>query len=210
MFRFLKDHLNPMADESTVYLIAGLGNPGRQYRNNRHNVGFKLLDGLADRLGVQFARLESKALVTKTNYQDSRLVLAKPQTFMNHSGRAIAPLVRYYRVPLQQVLIIYDDLDLPLGRLRLRPEGGSGGHQGMNSILAEINDQSFPRLRVGIGRPPGRMDPADFVLQPFSKEEEESVEFLLDRAAECILVFLKHGLQTAMTTFNTQADGNES
>lgn len=202
MLRFLKDHLNPMADESTVYLIAGLGNPGRQYRNNRHNVGFKLLDGLADRLGVQFARLESKALVTKTNYQDSRLVLAKPQTFMNLSGQAIASLQRYYKVPLENLLVVYDDVDLDLGVLRIRPAGGAGGHKGISSIIERLSTQEFPRMRVGIGRPPGRMEAADYVLQDFSDRECSVLEEVIPRGVDAVLLYVSAGIDAAMNQYN--------
>jgi PTH1 family peptidyl-tRNA hydrolase len=202
MLRFLKDHLNPMADESTVYLITGLGNPGRQYRNNRHNVGFKLLDDLADRLGVQFARLESKALVTKTNYQDSRLVLAKPQTFMNLSGQAIASLQRYYKVPLENLLVVYDDVDLDLGVLRIRPAGGAGGHKGISSIIERLSTQEFPRMRVGIGRPPGRMEAADYVLQDFSDRECSVLEEVIPRGVDAVLLYVSVGIDAAMNQYN--------
>lgn len=191
-----------MADESTVYLIAGLGNPGRQYRNNRHNVGFKLLDGLADRLGVQFARLESKALVTKTNYQDSRLVLAKPQTFMNLSGQAIASLQRYYKVPLENLLVVYDDVDLDLGVLRIRPAGGAGGHKGISSIIERLSTQEFPRMRVGIGRPPGRMEAADYVLQDFSDRECSVLEEVIPRGVDAVLLYVSAGIDAAMNQYN--------
>ncbi len=188
--------------ENLPYLIAGLGNPGQEYRYTRHNVGFMLLDRLAARLQVKFARLESKALVTKADYQGRRLVLAKPQTFMNLSGQAVASLARYYKVPHPQLMIAYDDVDLPLGTLRIRPDGGSAGQKGMASIIERLGTQVFPRLRLGIGRPPGRMDAADYVLQDFSKGEEELLAATLDRAVDAVLVFVSEGLDAAMNQYN--------
>lgn len=183
--------------------MVGLGNPGREYRNNRHNIGFLLADILAKRLDTQFSRLQSRALVTKAAYQDAQLILAKPQTFMNLSGQAVAGLVNFYKVPFNQMLVCYDDVDLPFGTLRIRPAGGSAGHNGMNSIIAKLGTSEFARLRMGIGRPPGRMDAAAYVLQDFSKDEMESLNFLLERAAEAVLAFVSEGLQGSMNRFNT-------
>ncbi len=187
------------------YLIAGLGNPGREYRDTRHNIGFMLVDGLAQRLGVSFSRLESKALVTKGEYQGRRLVLAKPQTYMNLSGSAVGSLVHFYKLPLQNLLVAYDDVDLPLGTIRLRAGGGSAGHKGMGSIIERLGTQDFPRLRLGIGRPPGRMEAADYVLQPFRKDELELLPELLERAVGAVLVFVTSGLETAMNQYNGMA-----
>jgi PTH1 family peptidyl-tRNA hydrolase len=191
-----------MVEDNFPYLIVGLGNPGPHYRYNRHNIGFMLADRLAERLGVKFSRLESKALVTKGEHQGRRIVLAKPQTFMNLSGQAVGALVRFYKVPLSNLLIAYDDVDLPLGTLRLRPGGGSAGQKGMASIIERLGTQEFPRLRLGIGRPPGRMDAADYVLQDFSAGERELLGPVLDRAAEAALVFVVEGLEAAMNRYN--------
>ena len=187
------------------YLIAGLGNPGREYRDTRHNIGFMLVDQLAQRLGVMFGRLESKALVTKAEHQGRRLVLAKPQTYMNLSGGAVGSLVRFYKVPLSNLLVVYDDVDLPLGTIRLRAEGGSAGQKGMASIIERLGSQEFPRLRLGIGRPPGRMEAAAYVLLPFKKDELEQLPLLLERAVEAALVFVTSGLEAAMNQFNGMA-----
>lgn len=184
------------------YLIVGLGNPGRQYRHNRHNVGFMVLDRLAGRLGTSFARLESKALVTKAEYEGRRLVLAKPQTYMNLSGTATGSLVRFYKVPLENLLVVYDDVDLPFESLRLRPGGGSAGQKGMVSIIERLGTDDFSRLRLGIGRPPGRMDAADYVLQEFSSQEVQALTETLDRAVDAILSFVAFGLTTAMNQYN--------
>jgi PTH1 family peptidyl-tRNA hydrolase len=186
----------------THFLIAGLGNPGAEYRQTRHNVGFMMVDRLAARLGVTFSRLESKALVTKVDYQGRRLVLVKPHTFMNLSGQPISSLARYYKVPHENLLVTYDEVDLPLGRLRLRPGGGSAGHKGMASIIERLGTQEFPRLRLGVNRPPGRMDAAAYVLQDFSASEKDLLNIALDAAVDAMLVFVTEGLETAMNKFN--------
>lgn len=186
------------------YLIVGFGNPGRQYRGNRHNVGFMLLDNLAKRLGVAFSRMESRALVTKTDFENNRLILAKPQTYMNLSGQAVSALVKFYKIPLDNLLTAYDDVDLPLGTIRLRPVGGSAGQKGMQSTIERLGTDSFPRIRLGVDRPPGRMQAADYVLQDFSNEETELVSHTLDRATDAVLMFITEGLDAAMNKFNAQ------
>ena len=184
------------------FLLLGLGNPGREYRQNRHNIGFMALDRLAERLNVSFNRVESKALLCKTDYEGSRLLLAKPQTFMNLSGTAAGSLLRYYKIPLEHFMVIYDDVDLDFGVIRLRPDGGSAGQKGMQSIVERLGTQTFPRLRLGIGRPPGRMEAADYVLQDFSRQETELLPELLDRATQAMFTFVKYGLTTAMNQYN--------
>ena len=184
------------------YLIVGLGNPGRQYARNRHNVGFLVVSRLAERLGVSFGRLQHKALVAQGRYEGRRLILAKPQTYMNLSGQAVAPLVRFYKIPLDHLLVVYDDLDLPPLTLRLRPKGGHGGHKGMRDIIQRLGSQDFPRLRVGIGRPPGRMEAAAYVLQDFSPAEWEALSPVLDRAVEGLLLWISEGLSAAMNWIN--------
>jgi peptidyl-tRNA hydrolase, PTH1 family len=190
---------------STTYLITGLGNPGVQYRHTRHNVGFMVLDHLAKRLGVTFSRLESKALVQKADYQSRRMVLAKPQTFMNLSGGPVSSLARYYKVAYENILICYDEVDLPLGTLRLRPGGGSAGHRGMSSVIEKLGNQEFPRMRIGINRPPGRMEAADYVLQDFSAYEKELLNITLESAVDAILLYVIDGLDAAMNKFNGAA-----
>lgn len=184
------------------YLIAGLGNPGQEYRQNRHNVGFMVLDRLAESLNTNFSRLESKALVTKTTYNGIKLILVKPQTYMNLSGQPVSSLSRFYKIPYEQLLVVYDDVDLPFGTLRMRPEGGSGGQKGMKSIIEHLSTQAFPRLRVGIGRPPGRMDAADYVLQNFSGSDQEFLPVVLDQATQAVLDFASQGIEAAMNKYN--------
>jgi PTH1 family peptidyl-tRNA hydrolase len=187
------------------YLIVGLGNPGRHFREDRHNIGFMVLDHLLKRLGLAFSRSQQNSLLTDGKIGEQKVFFAKPQTFMNMVGKAVAPLSRYYRIPLEHLLIIFDDLDLPMGTLRIRPQGGSGGHRGMQSILQYMDTESIPRMRVGIGRPPGQMDPADFVLQSFSKDEIEVIQITLERAADAIEVYIYEGIEAAMTRFNTNS-----
>ena len=191
-------------------LIIGLGNPGAGYRHNRHNIGFMLVDRVAERLGVKFSRLESKALLTKGEHHGRRVVLAKPQTFMNLSGQAVGRLSRAHHIPPERILVVYDDLDLPLGRLRLRREGSSGGHKGMRSIIESLGTQAFPRLRVGIDRPLSGGDPVDYVLQPFAKDEQALVAETVARAVAAVECWLWEGIAAAMDRFNRPTPGSES
>lgn len=196
---------NPVPERQTTsqFLITGLGNPGRQYAANRHNVGFMVLDSLAERLGVSMARMESKALVAKAEYVGNHLILAKPQTYMNLSGQAVRSLARYYKVSLDMLIVVYDDVDLPFGTLRLRPAGGSGGHKGMVSIIDALGTQDFPRLRIGIGRPPGRMDAADYVLRDFNRDETGELPLVCQQSVEALLTYISRGIAAAMNTYNT-------
>ena len=184
------------------FLIAGLGNPGRNFERNRHNVGFMLLNHIATRLGENFTKVESKALVAKTSYLGERVILVKPQTYMNNSGGPISSLIRYYQVLLDNVLITYDDVDLPLGTIRIRPYGGSAGQKGMQSIIESLGTEEFPRLRIGTGRPPGRMEAADYVLQDFPSSEMDLLADTLDRAVEAVLTFIQYGIDRAMNEYN--------
>jgi PTH1 family peptidyl-tRNA hydrolase len=188
--------------ESTPYLIVGLGNPGPEYKLNRHNAGFMVLDELAARLGESFRKVQQQALVTPARHGDERLVLAKPRTFMNLSGQAVGALARFYKVPMERILVVYDDADLAFKALRLRPEGGAAGQKGMRSIIEHLGTKAFPRLRVGIGRPRGRMSTPSHVLQDFSKQEQEELPFLLGRAVDAILCFVDEGIVTAMNQYN--------
>ncbi|MBW6466189.1 MAG: aminoacyl-tRNA hydrolase [Brevefilum sp.] len=195
--------------DNTPFLIAGLGNPGPDYRHNRHNIGFMVVDALAAALLIPIQRVELRALVGKGALDGERLILAKPQTFMNNSGRSVAPLARFYKIPQEQLLVIHDDLDLPFGTLRLRPFGGTGGQRGMESIVTQLGTDAFPRLRIGIGRPPGRMDPADYVLHNFDPSQEEILPEVLGRAVDAIRMFILEGIDTAMTTYNGRIIGED-
>ena len=183
-------------------LIVGLGNPGLAYRHNRHNIGFMVADVLAQKLEIPLKRVKFKAQIGNGKVEGIPVIIAKPLTYMNNSGEAVAPLVHYFKVPLERLLVIHDDMDLPLGTLRMRPSGGSAGHNGMLSIFDKLGTNAIPRLRVGIGRPPGRMDPADYVLQDFPKSEEELLNMVIAQACEAVLAFITTGLDKAMNTYN--------
>ena len=183
-------------------MIVGLGNPGPAYRHTRHNFGFLALDELADELNVQVKRLKFKAMIGEGRFNENKVVLVKPMTFMNESGRAVAPLLRYFKVPLSNLLVIHDDLDLPLGTLRLRPSGGTSGQRGMASIITQLGTQDFPRMRLGIGRPPGQMDPVDYVLKNFLPSENELLAIVLRTAVEASQNFINEGLTQTMNKYN--------
>ena len=191
-----------MTKLSAPFLIVGLGNPGKEHARNRHNVGFMLLDKLAEDFQIAFSRRKSNAAFAECLLDEKKVYLAKPQTFMNDSGRSVEALVRFFHIPESQLLVVYDELDLPTGNIRIRPAGGSGGHRGMRSIIHELGTQDFPRMRIGIGRPPGKMDPADFVLQDFSPDEKIEFPLVLNRAAECVRLFIQEGIQSAMNNGN--------
>jgi PTH1 family peptidyl-tRNA hydrolase len=187
---------------SETFLIIGLGNPGREYRETRHNVGFMLLDCLTVKLNARFTRLQSKALVASTIYQERKIILAKPQTFMNLSGQSVQGLIHFYKLPLENLLIAHDDLDLPVGTIRIRPDGRSAGQKGMMSTIERLGTDEFPRLRLGIGRPPGQMQAPDYVLQDFSKAELTVISETLNRATEAALRWVTDGLDAAMNKYN--------
>jgi PTH1 family peptidyl-tRNA hydrolase len=194
-----------MFGRSKPYLIVGLGNPGREYRGNRHNVGFMVLDRLAEKLETSFSKLKMNALTTAVRYGNQRLILVKPQTFMNLSGQAVSSFLRFYKLPLENLMVVYDDVDLPFETLRLRPDGGDAGQKGVRSIIQQLGTDEFPRLRVGIDRPPGRTPVSDYVLQDFSKTEKDTLAFVLDQAVLAALHFVDHGLNSAMTRYNQQS-----
>lgn len=184
------------------WLIVGLGNPGRQYSGNRHNVGFHIVDRLARASSLQFDQRRNQAHLARGRIEGIQTALVKPRTYMNRSGEAVAGIARFYKVPPERILVIFDDLDLPLGTLRLRLKGGAGGHQGVTSIILRLNTQDFPRLRVGIGRPPGQMPPEAYVLQDFRPSERLIMEQAYQRAVEAIRVILRDGFEAAMNQFN--------
>ncbi|MCX8061835.1 MAG: aminoacyl-tRNA hydrolase [Anaerolineales bacterium] len=196
--------------EREPYLIVGLGNPGKEYAQSRHNIGFMVLDRLVERYGFAFTRYEQKAFVVKVVAEQGTLIFAKPQTFMNLSGQSVAPLVRFYKVPLEQLMIVYDDIDLPFGTLRMRPGGSSGGHKGMQSILDRLGRQDIPRLRVGIGRPSGSRAAANYVLNEFNAREKLDLPFVLDRAAQAVQDWINLGLVEAMNRHNVNLFASET
>lgn len=189
-------------NEQETFLIVGLGNPGAEYRLTRHNFGFMVLDALAEHWSLQLKKIKFNAVYVEDRFKGNKVVLAKPLTFMNESGRSVAPLMRYFKVPTEHMLVIHDDLDLPLGTLRIRPSGSSGGQRGIESITKLLGTQEFPRMRLGISRPPGQMDPKDYVLKNFLPNEEELKKIVLGQAIEAIECFIENGLTTAMNRYN--------
>jgi PTH1 family peptidyl-tRNA hydrolase len=189
-------------NKSKPYLIVGLGNPGREYSGSRHNVGFMVVDRLAEKLETSFRKVKMNALITAVRHNGERIIMIKPQTFMNLSGQAVSSFIRFYKLPLKNVLVVYDDVDLPFETLRLKPDGGDAGQRGVRSIIQQLGTKSFPRLRVGIDRPPGRMEVSDYVLQKFSAAEKGVLPFILDTASGAVLHFIDHGLNQAMTIYN--------
>ena len=188
-----------MADRT---LIVGLGNPGPEYERTRHNLGFLVVDELAGRFGAKkFKRSKHHAAVADARDGDTPLVLAKPQTYMNESGRAVAALSNYYRVPLERTVVVHDELDLPFGTVRVKLGGGTAGHNGVADVVSAIGPD-FARVRLGIGRPAGRKDPVRWVLEPFSKHEGEQVPAIVDRGADAVLAILHEGISAAQTSYN--------
>jgi peptidyl-tRNA hydrolase, PTH1 family len=185
------------------YIIAGLGNPGKQYERNRHNIGFMAVDALARAHGLKFDKMMSKGLVALGEVKGKKVALVKPQTFMNNSGECVVPVLRFYKSEPAELLVCYDELDIPANQLRMRAGGSAGGHNGMKSIINRLGTPEFPRLRIGIGRPPGRMDAATFVLQDFAKGEQTDVELLLGRCVTAIELWLTDGITLAMNRVNT-------
>ncbi|MBK8988930.1 MAG: aminoacyl-tRNA hydrolase [Chloroflexi bacterium] len=207
----LLSRVRPDVDELTDvneerFLIVGLGNPGRRYEKNRHNVGFMAVDKLAGLHGIALGKVQNKALTGNGRIAEHPVILAKPQTYMNDSGSAVGPLANFYKVPAANVLVVYDELDLPLGTVRLREKGGAGGHNGMKSIINHLG-QEFPRLRLGIGRPPGQMPPAAYVLQDFGPTDLPLVAEILDEAAKAAYTYVTEGIQLAMSRHNGSLPG---
>lgn len=187
-------------------LIVGLGNPGRRYRGTRHNVGWEVVDALAQRHGASL-REEGWAETAVLTLEGRRVLLAKPQTYVNVSGMAVADLRRRHRLPRASILVVFDDLDLPPGQIRVRPKGGHGGHNGMRSITEALGGMDFPRLRIGIGRPPAGMDPAEYVLRRFAPDQRPLIDAAVARAGDVVEVYARQGIEAAMNAFNWRGGG---
>jgi PTH1 family peptidyl-tRNA hydrolase len=192
-----------MADDR--WLIIGLGNPGPQYAGNRHNAGFMVIDELAARIGARLKRDRSRAEAATGMLAGTPVTLGKPMSFMNLSGAAVAALRGFYKLPADRIIVIHDELDLPFGTLRLKTGGGDNGHNGLRSVTAALGTRDYHRARVGIGRPPGRMDPADFVLRDFSAAERTELPLLLDRAADAVEALVARGIDAAQNEYHERA-----
>jgi len=187
-----------------VKLIAGLGNPGTRYRDTRHNVGFRVVDALASRAGVAWESAPAEALAARWRRDAGQTLLVKPLTFMNLSGEAVAALMRYYRIGVDELLVVVDDVNLPLGRLRARRVGSAGGHNGLKSVAEHLGSEDFARLRVGVGRGDGLRDLSSHVTAKFEEHERDIVEAAVTRAADAVEVFLSDGVELMMSRFNAE------
>lgn len=190
-------------------LIVGLGNPGREYSMNRHNAGFMLIDALAESAGIRVIHAKNRALTGDGTLYGMPAVLAKPHTFMNESGKAVASLVKAYRISPHELLVAHDDLDLPFGTMRMRVDGGSGGHKGIESISQALGTREYVRLRIGIGRPPGNMDAADYVLENFDRQQMEELPFIMDLGISAVKTWITEGIEQAMNVYNNAGITND-
>jgi len=187
------------------FLVVGLGNPGPAYRGNRHNVGFMVLGVLAERVGGRFSKHKTRADVLEGRLGPPpapRVVLAEPRSYMNESGGPVAGLCGFYKIPVERLVVVHDELDLPYGSLRLKIGGGDNGHNGLRSITRSLGSREYLRVRFGIGRPPGRMDPADYVLRDFSPAERKDLDYNVDRAADAVETLVRDGLEAAQNSYN--------
>jgi peptidyl-tRNA hydrolase, PTH1 family len=189
--------------EGGAWLVVGLGNPGPGYSGNRHNVGFMVTDLLAQRMGARFKAHKSRNDVVEGRLLGERVVLAKPRSYMNESGGPVSSVRDFFKAPLERLVVVHDELDLPYGGLRLKLGGGDNGHNGLRSIRRSVGSGEFNRVRFGIGRPPGSMDAAAFVLRDFGTAERKELELNIDRAADAVEALLAEGLERAQNSFNT-------
>lgn len=185
-----------------MYIIAGLGNPSKEYEKTRHNAGFDTIDLLAEKLGIDLTEKKHRAYCGKGMIGTEKVLLLKPQTFMNNSGESLRDAADFYKVEPEQILVIYDDISLEPGQLRIRMKGSAGGHNGIKSIIAHLKTQDFPRIKIGVGAKPERMDLADYVLSRFSPAEREKMEESFREGAEAVITFLKDGKDAAMNQYN--------
>ena len=190
-------------DARDLWLVVGLGNPGPEYSGNRHNVGYQTVDLLAERMGARFKSHKTRAEIVEGRLAGHRVVLAKPRSYMNESGGPVGALRDFFKVPLERVVVIHDELDLPFGGLRLKLGGGDNGHNGLKAIRRSVGSGDYNRVRIGIGRPPGRMDASAFVLRDFSAAERKELEVFVDRAADAVEALVSEGVERAQNTFNS-------
>ncbi len=189
--------------KSDHWLIVGLGNPGKEYERTRHNAGYRALDLLADKLGCKVDKLKFQGFYGQVNYSGRKLFLLKPRTFMNLSGRSVVQLSAYFQIPPQRIIVLFDDISLEPGRLRVRSDGSAGGHNGIKSIISEIGCQEFPRVKIGVGaKPHPEQDLADWVLSSFSASEEKALTSALERAADAALCIIDKGVPEAANRYN--------
>lgn len=191
------------------FVIVGLGNPGARYENTRHNIGWMAIDALARRHGIALNRVEHRAQTGSGTIAGMRVLLAKPMTFMNLSGDSVVPLLGFYKVTPDRLMVLHDDLDIPFGTLRIRKTGSSGGQRGLRHIIERLGTQDIPRMRMGIGRPPGRVDPSDYVLMPFRGDDAIAAQELIERTADAVELWLRTGIDAAMNRYNPPPEGRK-
>lgn len=191
-----------------LFIVAGLGNPGSKFENTRHNAGFEAIDILAAKYGIKVSKLKHKAYTGEGKIDGTRVLLVKPQTFMNLSGESIREIVEWYKIPMQSLILVYDDVDLPAGRIRVRPRGSSGTHNGMKSVIYQLQSDDFPRVRIGIGNAPEGWDLVDYVIGRYGPEERKLMDDSISRAAAAAAAIVTSGVEAAMSVYNTnQTDG---
>ncbi|WDV45556.1 aminoacyl-tRNA hydrolase [Clostridiaceae bacterium M8S5] len=185
-----------------LYAVIGLGNPGSKYSDTKHNVGFNTIDCIAQKYSVKLNKIKFKSVYGETNIEGNKVILVKPQTYMNNSGISVMELLKYTNIPVQNLIVIYDDIDIDLGTIRIRKKGSAGSHNGMKSIIYHIKNDDFPRIRIGIGRPNQGQDLAYFVLNKFNKEEREKIDEIVEIASDSVIEIIKNNVDYAMNKFN--------
>lgn len=193
------------AEDSAPWLLVGLGNPGREYAGNRHNVGFLVADLVASRVGAKFGRHKravAEVAEGRLGFGGPKLILAKPLTFMNLSGAPVVSLAQFFKVPVENVVAVHDELDVPFGQVRVKRGGGEGGHNGLRSMSKSLGSKEYARVRFGIGRPPGRQEPADYVLSDFAAAERKELDFLVDRAADVVEAVVLEGVEWTQNKYH--------
>ncbi|MER3445328.1 MAG: aminoacyl-tRNA hydrolase [Candidatus Dadabacteria bacterium] len=190
-----------------MILVAGLGNPGKEYSSSRHNIGFMVVDEIARRLGISLKKRGFRSLFAKAPLEEKKLLLLKPQTYMNLSGEAISDVVEFFKIPLKDVIVVHDEIDLPLGSMKIKTGGGSAGHKGIQSIISCLGDSGFVRVRVGIGKPIQKSGVIGHVLSGFEGGEKKIMEDMVDRAADAVSEIILRGLESAMNKFNRKDTG---
>jgi len=183
-------------------VIIGLGNPGSKYDNTRHNVGFDVIDYISQQYNISINKVKFKAIIGEGTIEGQRVILVKPQTYMNLSGESVREIIEWYKIPVGNIIIVFDDIDLNMGKIRVRPKGSSGSHNGMKSVIYQIQNDNFPRIRIGIGRPPEGWDLADYVLSKFGAEDKKIMDESVKNAAKAVASIIKSGADAAMNTFN--------
>lgn len=185
-----------------MYVIVGLGNPGTKYSGTRHNVGFDVIDCLADKYGVKINKMKFKSLYNEISLEGEKVIILKPQTYMNNSGQSVKEIKEYFKVPVENIVVVQDDIDLELGKIRIRRKGSAGSHNGLKSIISLLQEDKFPRIKIGVGRPVEGQDLADFVLSGFRREERMAIEQSIEKSAEAVEAIVKHGLDRSMNEYN--------